>query len=326
MEILAITIPIFIFVAAGYLASKRGLIGEETKNFLSKTVYYFAFPALTFRSILQFKFSETFDKNLIIQNMLVTTIIAVLTFLLAFLIRTRYKRGAFNMSSFRSNQGYMGLPITKGFYGDEGMSKSAVVNGFDTLLVTFLSVIFLEVFRGKKAKESSLDMANSKSKTAQQVIIERLLSFIINPFILSAILGLLFSKLGIKVLNFTILDKFLEIASGMALPLALLLIGCSIKVGNLLSNLKLVLFASGFKLIAAPIIAFILGYYVFGFTGVRLGVSVILPATPSAVSAYVFASEMDTDEELTASIIGFTTFVSVLTISIIQFALKSFFI
>lgn len=309
MEILSITVPVFVMLGIGYISKVKGLVGSETRNFLSKLIFYIAFPALTFRTIVSFNFADTFNLKLVAHNLMVTTIIFIATFFMVFLIKDKRKRGSFNMGCFRTNQGYMGLPIVKGFYGEEAMSKAAVINGFDNILIITLSVFALEVF-----KQSSL--------TANQVM-KKFLGFLTNPFVLSALSGLILSYYKVPVLKLSILDELLKIAGGMALPLALISIGCSIEIRHLVGNLRFVLAASFIKLIFMPVIAYLLAYYIFRFRGTDLGLSVILLSMPSSVSSYVMASEMEADEEVMAAIIGLTTFLSVFTVSLIQFGLKS---
>ena len=321
MEILAITVPIFIFVAMGYILKQKNIISVDTRTFLSKLVYYFAFPLLVFRSIVSFDFASTFRLNLVAHNITVTCIVFIITFAAAFLIRDRRKRGAFHMSCFRTNQGYMGLPVVNGFYGDAAMSRAAVVNGFDSPVVIILSVLALEVFRGKNPVNGT-----PGSKSPVGIIGEKLKAFVANPFILSSVLGLALSYFKVQVLKIGIVDQFLSIAGGMALPLALISIGCSIEAVHLKKNIRLVLQAASVKLLAMPAIAFVLAWFVFNFRGVDLGMSVILTAMPSSVSSYVMALEMGADEELSAAIIGITTLGSVVTISLIQYLLKLHFI
>lgn len=305
MEILAVTLPIFIFVAAGYLGRKKGLIGDETKNFLSKTVYYLAMPSLIIRSILSFDFTDTFRLDLVAHNLLVTSIFCVITFVAAFVIKDRRKRGSFNMSCFRSNQGYIGLPLVNGFYGTEAMSKTAVINGFDSPFVVLLSVLTLEIFRKNK------DINKRK-----------FIAFLTNPLVISAFGSLLLSYFKVPLLDIKVLDEFFKIAGYMALPLALLSIGASIRVSRIRDYLSIILTAASIKLLLMPFVAYILAVSVFKFTGEDLGLSVILTATPTSVSSYIMAVEMDADEELMAGSIGFTTFASVITISVIKFLLS----
>jgi predicted permease len=325
MQILAITIPIFLFVAIGYFSKIKGLINDSTRNFLSKLTYYVTFPALTFRSIMSFDFASTFRLNLVACNILITTTIFVLTFFMAFLIRSNFKRGAFNMSCYRSNQGYMGLPVVNGFYGEQAMSRAAVISGFDTPTVIILSVLGLVFFRNKGNGSALVNNSNYSSRDKLILMLRntgrKFMEFFVNPFILSAFLGLVLAYYKIPVLHLKVLDHFLLMASNISLPMALVLIGCSVDVKHLKHNKKLVLSTSFIKLLFMPVIAFLVAYFGFHFRGTDLGMSVILTAMPSAVSTYVMAAEMETDAELAATLIGFTTFLSVVTISVIQFIL-----
>jgi predicted permease len=325
MQILAITIPIFLFVAIGYFAKLKGLINDHTRNFLSKLTYYVTFPALTFRSIMSFDFASTFRLNLVACNILVTTTVFVLTFFLAFLIRNNFKRGAFNMSCYRSNQGYMGLPVVNGFYGEQAMSRAAVISGFDTPAVIILSVLGLVFYKRNGENPALIDSIDYSPKDRLYRIMQsagrKFIDFFVNPFILSAFFGLMLAYYQIPVLQLKVLDQFLLMASNISLPMALVLIGCSVDVKHLRNNKKLVLSTTFIKLMVMPVIAYLLAYFVFNLRGTDLGMSVILTAMPSAVSTYVMAAEMETDAELAATVIGFTTFLSVITISVIQFAL-----
>lgn len=311
MEILKVTVPLMLLVAAGYILKQRGLIDAGTRTFISRLVYYFAFPALTFRSIVSFDFAGTFRLKLVAHNLLVTAVVFVSTFFLAFLISDRRKRGSFHMGCFRSNQGYMGLPVIQGFYGEQAMSRAAVVNGFDSLLVILLSVFALEVYKGERAALA---------------VRGKIIAFVTNPFILSSVLGLLLSYYNIPVLKILILDEILRMGAGMALPMALISIGCSLDIHHLRENASLILVTAVTKLAAMPVVALLLAWLVFGFRGVDLGMSVVLLSTPTSVSSYIMACEMDADSELSAAIIGSTTFLSVLTISIIQYILKTVFV
>ena len=203
MQILAITIPIFLFVLIGYYSRVKGLIKEDTRSFLSKLTYYVTFPALTFRSIVSFDFASTFKLNLVVCNVLVTTIVFVLTFFLAYLIRNNFKRGAFNMSCFRSNQGYMGLPVINGFYGEQAMSKAAIINGFDSPTVIILSVIGLGLYNGNGKNNNADRPVSIRQKMIYIIKNEglRFIGFLTNPFILSAFLGLVFAYYKIPVLS-----------------------------------------------------------------------------------------------------------------------------
>jgi len=322
MEILSVTIPLFIFMIGGYIAKEKGIIGEEIKDFLSKFVFYIAFPAMTFRSINQFDFTETFDVKLICHNATITFIMFLFSLILVIFIRKPARKGVFNMSCFRGNQGYMGLPIIKGFYGEQYMSKAAVVNCFDSISVTFLSVISLEMFRGGIKREEG----KSKLAHALFVFLDKMKAILTNPYIMSAIIGLIFAGFDIPILEIGIIDKVLGQTENLALPLALISVGCSIEIKSLKKNVRFISVVAFLKLIFAPTLAVIVGKYIFGLTGDLLGTGVILISMPTSISSYVIAKEMDADADLMATVISVSTFLSVLSITLAQYVLKTFLI
>jgi predicted permease len=311
MQILAVTVPVFILIAAGYALRRRNIATAGIRDFLGKFVYWAAFPALTFRSIASFDFSSTMNLRLVGANLSTTAIMFVVSFGFVMLLKDSRKRGAAHMGCFRSNQGYLGLPVVSGFYGAEAMSRAAVVNGFDSPLSVVLSAISLEAFGPQRG--------GSKART----FLVKLGGIVANPIVLASLLGLLLSYFKVPALKIGALDQLLSLLGGTSLPLALLSVGCSLEFKNLRKNILPVLAVSAAKLAALPLIALALSWFVFGLRGADLCVNVILTAMPASVSSYIMACEMETDSELMASIIGFTTFVSVVTVSIVQWALQA---
>ncbi len=242
LGILAITIPIFMYVIMGYVLKQKKIINDDVRNFLSKLVYYFAFPMLTLRSILAFDFSKGFDYGLVVVNLLVALIVFAVTLIFAFFIRDKRKRGAFHMSCFRSNQGYMGLPVVLGFFAQDGLSKASIINAFDTPFAIILSVIALEIFRGTVRNTERKGLI-AKLTNFRLTLGEKMIAIIKNPFVITSIIGLAlgYLGLGIPLLKIGIVDQFLSIATGMALPLALISIGCSIEIRHLMKNIGLVI-------------------------------------------------------------------------------------
>ncbi len=322
MEILSVTIPLFILLIIGYICRKKGIINDSINDFLSKAVYYVAFPALTFRSVASSNFRETFNMGLVAVNVIMVTGIFVLAFALAFLIKDKTKRGSFTMTAFRSNQGYMGIPIILSFYNPQAMAKGAIINSFDSVNVIFWSVLALEIF-GVVRANSDKNTVSAKMRDAGKTARKLLVNFITNPFLISAVLGLTVSYFQLfSLVAGGMIDKTLVLAQNTALPLAMIMIGASISLNSISKNLKLVLSASLFKLILSPIVGLALGM-AFGFTGEDLGICMLFGAMPSAVSSYVMAKEMGADEELCAATIGFTTLVSIVTISAFKFVLDN---
>lgn len=308
MDFLNGMIPMAVFLAAGYIIRKIGLADEKSREFLSKFLYFFAMPCLAFRSVAAFEFGESFVPGLVLHNLMTMTAVFAVSLGFMYLIKDNRKRGAAHMAVYRGNQGYIGMYAAKGMYGALGLSKSAVINGFENPVVNILAVTGMEIFRQEH-----------DGRGLVKKISGILLNVIKNPFVIAVVLGMAESILRTGILNVAAIDKTLEMAGSTALPLALILIGTSVTFTYMKENIVLVTLLSVIKVAVVPFIAWILGYYVFSLGQADLGLGVVMLGTPVAVSSYVFAREMGADEKLMASCIGLSTILSIFTLPLINY-------
>ena len=105
------------------------------------------------------------------------------------------------------------------------------------------------------------------------------------------------------------IQRFLEILSGLAPPMSLLLIGASLSLRVMRQNLSSVLGAVIIKIVVLPL----LGLILFMFFNVRTTdflPGLILLATPTATVAYVMSKEMHGDEAFAVAAISTSTIFS----------------
>ena len=141
-----------------------------------------------------------------------------------------------------------------------------------------------------------------------------------NPIILGILAGLPFSLLGISIP--TIPLKTITSISNTATPIALLVVGAGFEGRKALSKLKPTVIASLIKLVILP--AFFLPIAVAcGFAGAEMIAILIMVGSPTTVSCYIMAKNMDNDGELTSSIIVLTTLLSSVTLTFWIFLLRS---
>ena len=315
METFNVIIPIFVFLAGGFLCRRFKVVSLETKNFLNNLVYYAAMPAMIFKGIVSFDFQSTFRLDIVAQNLLTTLVVFLLTFGVSFLIKDPKKRGAFHMGCFRSNQGYMGLPVVDSFFGARAVSITSLINGFDSPYCVILSIVALEIFR-------TIAYGNGNKEGAKKLLLSKLFDVIKNPFLIATVLGFICVWLKLNVLSLGFVRELLTLTSNISMPLSLFVIGCSINFGSIRKNVGIIASVSAIKLVLAPVIGFIIGVFIFSLSGEDLAFSVLLVGMPSSVSSYALAAQMDTDDELMASIIGITTALSIITIPIVYNVLK----
>ena len=111
--------------------------------------------------------------------------------------------------------------------------------------------------------------------------------------------------------------------AALTLPLALLGIGGSLSGMSVKSRFIESFFSSILKVAVFPAL-FTTIIYFWGFSGEELGIGFVLFATPSAIAGFAMAKAMDNDSELAANTIVISTLMSIVSLSIGIFLLKTF--
>jgi len=141
-----------------------------------------------------------------------------------------------------------------------------------------------------------------------------------NPLILAAVIGLPFSALQVPL--HPIVVRTIDYLAGMTLPLALLGIGSSLSLKSVRGDRNLTAAAALFKLVLMPLLCTLTAIWL-GFRGEQLGVLFFLFAAPTAIASYIMAEALGSNGRLAANIVLVSTLLSVLTISIGIFILRS---
>jgi predicted permease len=297
VNILTTILPIFVIILVGWGLRRLSFMKEEFLGPANQLVYFVAIPAMIFRETARAGLAEHFSFILLGAMLTPVPLIA-----LGGLIQVRgaglqrAQLGTFLQCSFHGNLGYIGLAVAYYFLGNEGFTRASILAGFLMLLQNFLAVTFLSRFNSSPDGHSS-----------PLLLLRRIL---LNPIIISATAGMIFSLSGLVMP--VMLDRSLGILSGMALPLALLLIGSSLSFTQMRRYLRPVFFVGLSKLVLLPAV----GLAFFHLLALQKNDSLpalILLASPTATVAYVMAREMAGDQDLATAAISVTTLVSALT-------------
>ena len=299
LEVIQVTAPIFIIIAAGFIIKKINLIKEDGVAILTRLAYNIGLPALFLLNITEYSLSEIFNVDII--KVIYSTYAAyfVVLLLLTFTVRrSRKTKGAFFVSSYRVNMAFVGLPIVWAAFGGLALAKATLVIAFLVPVNVISSIIIFKIFnRGEEKFE-----------------IKRLLrSVITDPIVIAAVLGIILSYFNIQLPGF--INSSLDIISGMTVAVALLSIGASFRFDHLKNDLKIVSYIGFNKLILMPVLVFLAATYIFKIEVFDRNVVVMLFATPLAVAAYIMAKELRSNYNLVSSALIMTTIISAITIS-----------
>ena len=299
-EILKTILPIFVIILLGWSLRRLDFMQEGFVKPANRLVYYVAIPAMIFREIAEAELVQHFSLVLVAMTLLPLILVALAGLILARGIRLpRYRVGSFLQCSFHGNLGYIGLAVAFYFLGDQGFTRASILAGFVMLLQNFLAVVALSRFN----KEP--DQKISTLSLARRVLL--------NPVIISAMAGMAFSLAGLELP--VIFNRSLKILSGMALPLALLVIGTSISFAQMREQLQLTVLIGILKLLVLPAAGLIL-FHLLNLNRIEYLPALILLASPSATVSYVMAAEMAGDTDMATAAISITTLVSAITFTL----------
>ena len=202
----------------------------------------------------------------------------------------------------RSNFVIFGVPLCVSICGEGVLGKVSVAVAIVVPVLNILSVIVLEFFRGGRP---------SLKKMFKGIIT--------NPLIISSLLGIAVLLSGIKLPK--IISNSVNDVAKIATPLALVLLGASVNLSTVRGNLRQLIITISGKLIIIPFI----GILIAALLGMRDGDIALLIAalaSPTAVSSYPMALQMEGDGELAAQIVAFGTALCIITVFLWVFVLK----
>jgi predicted permease len=161
-----------------------------------------------------------------------------------------------------------------------------------------LSVLSFNIYSGRKRKKITS-------------LIKILKNILLNPIVISALVGIIFSFFGLKLPNF--LNRFLEIVSGMALPMALLIIGASLSLSLMSKNLYWLFSSSILKLLFLPGLGVMLLYNA-GVHPLSIEVAAILLGVSTATISVIMSSEMEGNIKFASTAVTLSTLLSLFSL------------
>jgi predicted permease len=297
MPTIATIIPIFAIIALGALVRRWGFIPDTFLGPANRLVYYFAIPAMIFRAIAGASLQQELNPGILLVTLACVLTVCAAVFAAACLARMKpSRRGTFSQCSFHGNLGYVGFAVIFYYLGDSGLVRGSILAGFIMILQNLLSVVVLQI-----------DADDDSQGGYLKRFVGRVL---INPVILSALLAIAYAAMGLPLPE--ILNRALKILGGLALPMALLLIGASLSFSLVRNQLAGALVTSFIKILVMPALGSAVFFY-FNYSSADILPAMILLAAPPATMTYVFATEMQGDKDLAVAAISVGTVGSALS-------------
>ncbi len=302
---------LILIVALGYFLKRINLIDEAFIHKANRFCFMVPFPLQLFYNIYHIDFTQTINMSFILFIIFsILLMILTLVILVPKLLKDPTKRGAFIQGAYRSNFLLIGLPLARNLFGEEGVSFASIALPVVIPIFNFTAVIVLSLFANK---QTSAQRTKINLFTLSKEIMK-------NPLIIASLFGLSMSLFQVPLPS--ILDQSARDIGSIATPLALILLGGQFSFQALHGRIKLAVIAALLRVILFPLVIVSVAIFI-GFRGVELGTILIIFATPSALSGYIMAKNMDNDSELSGQIIILTTLLSSITLFAWVFVMRS---
>ncbi|QTE00504.1 AEC family transporter [Streptomyces cyanogenus] len=285
---------IAVVIGVGYVLGRRGTLGAQGGEVLTRLAFTLAGPALLFTTLARADLSLLFSSRLLVTALSTAAVCAVFVAVGA---ARRWGVGRTTIGALCSgyvNSGNLGIPIAAYVLGDASLVAPVLL--FQVVLVTPVAL-------------TVLDLSGEGEKGT---VWRRLLTPLRNPIAVGSLSGVLVSAAGWRLPG-PLLNPLTAVA-GMSVPAALLAFGMSLH-GNPAPgrgrDSHLVLLAVALKSLGQPLVAWVLAGAVFGLRGAPLLDVVVTAALPGAQNLFTYASRYRVAESLARESVLLSTVVSV---------------
>lgn len=301
-SVITVALPVFAIIAVGLLAGRLNLANAADSAALNRFVYRFGFPAALFGLMSGATRLTSMDARLALSY----GIAAIAVFAIAYPIgRIAFRLDAMNagahaFASVIGNAVFLGLPIALG------------IAGWGRPFVTLMLVEGIVVISIGAALMSPPE-ASASAVTRATKILTRPLK---NPLVAAALAGFLFASVGLTLPAPA--QTFFDLLGRAAGPVALFSLGLFLATQPappLRETLGKSLAITICKMVILPVLAFSIATGLGVDDPAYLGALALFTVTPTAVGAFVMASQYGRYVEETAAAIALSTAISVVTIS-----------
>lgn len=305
-EIFCSTLPIFLITLLGSIIKNKWLTSEEFWRGIEKLSYFVLFPAMLFNYVSTADLSVASIIKLVVALIISTILVSI------GLIIYQKKYNIDNIQftsifqgSIRYNS-YIFFGVSSPLLGPSGLSIVAVISSYMIIFTNILSVMIFAYYIPNK----------SVTNTIRTSFVLMMKLIVRNPLIIASLVGFVFNYSNLEL--HLGLKKTLDSLSNAALAIGMLNVGAGLNFTIRRELLHNVMFTSFIKLVAFPLVSVIV-LWLMSIEGIDRSVGILYSCLPCASTAYVLSRQLDGDPDSMASIITFTTFFSVVTISIIMY-------
>ena len=301
LDVLTVTVPVFLIIGAGYLAVWRETFTQGQVDGLMVFTQHFAIPCLLFLAMVDLDLAVVFDWRLLAAyytGSLISFAAGILGAIL-WLRRGREDAVAIGFAAMFANTVLLGLPIAERAFGTDSLAANYAIIAFHAAFCYFVGVTAMEVVRGGGGGPLGAMRAVGWSMTH-------------NPLMIGVALGLIVNLSGLPLPDPAL--EAVRLVARAALPAALFGLGGVLVQYRPEGDARGILLVCGIALILHPAWTYAAGR-LLGLEQGPFRAAVLTAAMAPGVNSYLFAAMQGRAVRIAASSVLLATAASVLTVS-----------
>ncbi|MBO2451002.1 AEC family transporter [Actinomadura barringtoniae] len=307
-SILSEFLPIWIIAGLGWAASRSGVVARQGREALTAFAFTFAMPAVLFTMLTKVALGDLPFRPLIAFAVSTLTVAAAALALVRWVFHGKLAEQVIAaMSAGYVNAGNLGIPVALYVLHDASFVMAVLV--FQVMVMTPLIFMGLDLGREGDAVPGAWKRS--------------LLAPLRNPLVLGASAGLVVSALSWHPPKEVM--RPLELLGGAAVPVALFVLGMALDVprSDTAANRGVISVVVSLKLVAQPLIAFVVGREMLHLNQAALYAVVLFAALPTAQNTFLYATRYNGGTELPRDAILISTLLSMVTVSVVSLLLRA---
>jgi len=307
----AIVLPIFALILAGYLSRKLNILGPNASTELNRFVIYLALPALLFDIMAKASWAQLNQIGFIAAFGLGAGLVFVLT--LGWRVRSlRHLADASidGIAAAYANTGYIGFPLCLIVFGRSSLAAVTIASIITVCVLFGAAIVIIEI---------SLQTERHGVRLIRKVG----LSLLRNPLLVAPVLGALCSASGLHMPDSA--ETFLKLLGGAASPCALVGLGLFLAQKRVAAQPhgSMPVWLALAKLILQPALTWFFAYRVFAVPAQLAQVAVLVAALPTGTGPFMLAEFYQREASLTSQTILLSTLGSLITLPVLLIVLTS---
>ena len=300
--------PVFFLMVLGYfLVNYTSLADGKLTKQAHAIVFKIFLPCMLFYNVYQSDIGSEIHSRIRLciwaaGGLLI--LFVLLCLIVPRIVTQENQQGVVIQGIFRSNYVIFGVAVVQNMYGPKSTTTAAILSAILVPMYNFLAVVVLSIFGEKRENDWK----------------KIILDIIKNPLIISSVLGIIFSLLGIRLP--TAVDTTVQDLAKLSTPIAFMILGGDLDFSKVKGNLKTAFVVLTIKLVILPLIMIPM-IVTMGYRDADLLSGLLAYQTPVAVSSYIMAQQAGADGQLAGQLVVFSSVLSIFTLFVTIFILRT---